>query len=234
MGRVNTVAQTVGVNVRRLRRSRGLSLVELGQHAGIAKGTLTQLEAGRGNPTLDTIQALGRALGVAVSDLVSEHVDDAPVVVRADRGTRLPEWALDAELIHRSQTTGSITELYRLTVEPGERTESTAHPYGVIEQVYVLDGTLAVGPIDATVAVGPHDFVRFRADRPHVYAAVEGPARALLWMTFPSFSLDTSPFRVARPPSSPPAPRRATPPQVPARGVRPTTRTPPPVQGRRG
>ncbi len=55
------VAQTVGANVRRLRRTRGLSLIELGHQAGVAKGTLTQLEAGRGNHTLETIQALGRA-----------------------------------------------------------------------------------------------------------------------------------------------------------------------------
>ncbi|MFA4928686.1 MAG: helix-turn-helix transcriptional regulator, partial [Patulibacter sp.] len=119
---MHSVAQTVGANVRRLRRNRGLSLVELGQHASIAKGTLTQLEAGRGNPTIETIQALGRALGVTVAELVTEHADDAPLVVRADGGTRILGWSLDAHLIHRSHTTGAITELYRLEIEPQART----------------------------------------------------------------------------------------------------------------
>ncbi len=66
---MTSLAQTVGANVRRLRRNRGLSLVELGQHASVAKGTLTQLEAGRGNPTLETVQSLGRALGLSLAGL---------------------------------------------------------------------------------------------------------------------------------------------------------------------
>lgn len=230
---MTSLAQTVGANVRRLRRNRGLSLVELGQHASVAKGTLTQLEAGRGNPTLETIQSLGRALGVAVSDLVTEHADDTPVVVRADAGVPIADSPLDARLIHRSHTTGAITELYRLSIEAGQRVESLGHPYGVVEQVYVLAGTLTVGHADAPVAVGPHDFVRFSADRPHRYEAADGPVSALLWMTFPSFSLDTAPFRAARPvaatvTTTATATRRAgqRPPQVPARGTRPATRKP--------
>ncbi len=184
--------------MRRLRRNRGLSLVELGQHASVAKGTLTQLEAGRGNPTLETIQSLGRALGVAVSDLVTEHADDTPIVVRADDGVRIPDWPLDARLIHRSHTTSAITELYRLSIDADQRIDSPGHPYGVIEQIYVLAGALTAGHVDRPVTVGPHDFVRFRADRPHRYAAGDAPVSALLWMTFPSFSLETAPFRTAR------------------------------------
>lgn len=247
---MSSLAQTVGANVRRLRRNRGLSLVELGQHASVAKGTLTQLEAGRGNPTLETIQSLGRALGVAVSDLVTEHADDAPVVVRSDGGVPVPEWPFDARLIHRSHTSSAITELYRLSIDAGRRVESLGHPYGVIEQVYVLTGTLTVGHVDTPITVGPQDFVRFPADRPHRYEAGDEPVGALLWMSFPSFSLDTAPFRPARASTTVTATTTATatrrptsaphPPQVPARGKRPTAPKPPsggrtpPVGGRGG
>lgn len=228
---VSTVARTVGANVRRLRRTRGLSLVDLGQHAGVAKGTLTQLEAGRGNPTLETIQALGRALGVTVRDLVTEEPDGAPLVVRAEGGTRTPGWPLDARLIHRSHTTGAITEFYGIRLPPGHSTRSPAHPYGVVEQVYVLSGTIEVGPVDACVTLGPNDFVHFNADRPHRYAAPDGEASALLLMIFPSFSVDTAPFRDERPAptngtTAPRVPKRGTPPQIPARGLRPPSRPP--------
>lgn len=232
---MDSLAQTVGTNVRRLRRNRGLSLVELGQHASVAKGTLTQLEAGRGNPTLETIQALGRALGVAVSDLVTVHADDAAVVVRAEAGAPVPDSPLDARLIHRSHTTGAITELYRLTIAADQRVESRGHPFGVVEQVYVLAGTMTVGHADAPVTVGPHDFARYAADRPHRYEAGDGPASALLWMTFPSFAVETAPFGAARTAAATitttaTATRRSAsaqrPPRVPARGRRPASREP--------
>lgn len=245
---MSSLAQTVGANVRRLRRNRGLSLLELGQHASVAKGTLTQLEAGRGNPTLETVEALGRALGVAVSDLVSEHADDTPVVVRAGAGIPVADSPLGARLIHRSHTTGAITELFRLSLDAHQRVESLGHPYGVVEQVFVLSGTLTVGHADVPVTVREHDFARFAADQPHRYEAGDEPVAALLWMTFPSFSLDTASFRNTRP-AAPTVTTTASvtrrtgtsprPPQVPVRGTRPATRKPtaarkPPGDGPRG
>ena len=47
-----------------------LSLTELAKRAGIAKSTLSQLENGTGNPSLETLWALGTALGVPLSRLI--------------------------------------------------------------------------------------------------------------------------------------------------------------------
>jgi transcriptional regulator with XRE-family HTH domain len=48
----------------------GLSLTELARRAGIAKSTLSQLESGAGNPSVETLWALAVALGVPFSRLV--------------------------------------------------------------------------------------------------------------------------------------------------------------------
>src|SRR5512146_3351275 len=80
------------VIARALRRERtraGLSLTELAKRAGIAKSTLSQLEAGTGNPSVETLWALGVALGVPFSRLVEPAAP--PVrVVRAGAGPRVP------------------------------------------------------------------------------------------------------------------------------------------------
>ena len=52
------LSRALGENVRRLRLERGLSVVELAARSGVARATLTQLESGRGNPTIETIAAL--------------------------------------------------------------------------------------------------------------------------------------------------------------------------------
>lgn len=228
-------AQTVGANVRRLRRTRGLSLVDLGQHAGLAKGTLTQLEAGRGNPTIDTLQALSRALGVTLGELVAEPPETAPRVVRADDGPLVPDWELEARLIQRTHIGSAIIELYGMRLQADGVHHSPAHAPGVLEQLYVLDGTLEAGPEDATVTLRPHYFARYSADEPHRYAAVDGPVRALMLMLFPALPAGSPvpaaapPRRLVKPAAARPAaaPPRPTPPQVPARGVRPPSRNPP-------
>src|SRR4029453_15838172 len=61
---------------------------ELARRAGLAKSTLSQLEAGTGNPSIETLWALGVALGVPFSRLVEPPA--APVrVIRAGEGPRL-------------------------------------------------------------------------------------------------------------------------------------------------
>src|SRR5262249_29830605 len=66
------VAQ-IAATLRRERTRAGISLTELARRAGIAKSTLSQLESGSGNPSVETLWALGTALGVPFSRLV-----DAP------------------------------------------------------------------------------------------------------------------------------------------------------------
>jgi transcriptional regulator with XRE-family HTH domain len=70
-------------NVRRLRTERQLSIGALATRAGLAKQTLANLESGRGNPTVETLLAVSRALGVGATWLLTEW--GSPVVVhRAD------------------------------------------------------------------------------------------------------------------------------------------------------
>src|SRR5512146_2175474 len=79
------------VIARALRRERtrvGLSLTELARRAGIAKSTLSQLEAGAGNPSVETLWALSVVLDVPFSRLV-ETPSVPVVVIRAGDGPRV-------------------------------------------------------------------------------------------------------------------------------------------------
>ena len=70
------VAQRIGS----LRRALGLSFDGLAQRAGVAKGTLVQIEGRRANPSISTLCRLAAALGVSVADLCRKHgVSDASI-----------------------------------------------------------------------------------------------------------------------------------------------------------
>src|SRR3954469_9222204 len=77
--------ETIARSIRRERERAGLSLSELAKRAGLAKSTLSQLEAGTGNPSVETLWALGVALDVPFSRLVDPRAA-ALVVVRAGEG----------------------------------------------------------------------------------------------------------------------------------------------------
>lgn len=57
--------ETFGLNVRRARQRRGLSIEELAQEAELSYSYLGEIERGRRNPTLDVVEKLAQAVGEA-------------------------------------------------------------------------------------------------------------------------------------------------------------------------
>ena len=76
--------------LRRERERRGLSLSETAKRAGIGKSTLSQLEGGSGNPSVETLWALATALDVQLSQLLDPDRPQMSVGVRRWTCRRLP------------------------------------------------------------------------------------------------------------------------------------------------
>lgn len=60
----------VGTRIRRLRKAKGMSQADLAKKARLTRVYVTRLEAGQQDPSLSTINALAKALGVPVTELV--------------------------------------------------------------------------------------------------------------------------------------------------------------------
>lgn len=183
MGAVNRegLAARVGERLRDLRRSRGLSLSEVARRSGVGKGTLSELEAGRRNATLETLFAVTAALGAPLAAALPDEPAgwDAPSAT----GDSVDAWLLD----QRSTAEADI-ETYRLGVRPGTVQTSPAHAPGVTEQILVVTGTLRTGDMDAPVVLMAGQSTTWTADRPHTYEALhDQPVSALLVMRYPHF-----------------------------------------------
>jgi transcriptional regulator with XRE-family HTH domain len=170
---------SVAANLRRLRADRGISTVALARDSGVARATLAQLEAGRGNPTLETLYALANALGVALADVIAPPSAAEVEVVRAGEGPRVAGAAVRARLVARVGGRGSF-ELYDMALRTGRRQLSQPHPPGVVEHLLVHSGRARVGPQRAPVELGAGDYARYPADVPHVYEALEPVSASLL------------------------------------------------------
>lgn len=67
-----TESGLVALNVRRYRQERALSLGELARRSGLSKQTLSKIEQGSGNPTVETLSLLGAAFNVPARCLLTE------------------------------------------------------------------------------------------------------------------------------------------------------------------
>lgn len=161
----SALALAVGARVRELREARGISLGALAAEGGIGRGTLSELETGQRNPTLETLFAITTALGVPLSAALPAGETQAPGAVAVSGE------AIEAVLIDRFIDVAATTELYRVIVVAGRTQDSAPHTSGVTEHWIVYTGVLDLGPISAPVRLGAGDSTTFVGDVPHRYQA---------------------------------------------------------------
>ncbi|MBV9382713.1 MAG: helix-turn-helix domain-containing protein [Streptosporangiaceae bacterium] len=163
---------SIAATIRRERARAGLSLTELARRAGVAKSTLSQLESGAGNPSVETLWALGVALGVPFSRLVDPPRRNV-LVIRAGEGPVIHSERADYTVtLLASCPPGARRDIFRLLVQPGEPKVSDPHMPGTMEHVILGTGRALVGPVEAPAELGPRDYVAYPGDVPHVFRAL--------------------------------------------------------------
>lgn len=174
-------ARMVGLNVRRFRLERGLSMGELARRAGLSKQTLSTVEQGQGNPTVETLGLVADALEIPLRRLLTEWGTPVLVQRRAEA-----EWESHDQWHERllSEVFGSgniRTLLLRIERTP-DRPPGALEPHGpgTLHHLYVISGRARVGPVREPVELGSGDFARYPADVPHVLEALTDRVTALV------------------------------------------------------
>lgn len=176
--------EAIAASVRRERERHGISLTELARRANVAKSTLSQLEAGGGNPGIETLWALAVALDVPFSRLV-EPAEEPVQVIRAGQGAVIrAEHAPFGAALLSACPPGARRDLHVMTAEPGGARDAHAHIRGTVEHVVVSAGRWRAGPAGGEVELGPGDYARFPGDRAHSYEALECGSAAVLVMEY--------------------------------------------------
>jgi len=182
---LDVLADRIGRVIRAHRLAHGMSLGDLARASGLSKTILARIESGAGNPSVETLWRVSRALALPLGALLAE--DETPRVraiparsgesLKADAG--MAAWLVHADAReHRS-------EVYELAFEVGVEQRGEPHLPGTEEVIVCTAGRLRAGPVAEPVELGPGDAVWFAADVAHVYLAVED-SRVLCWMLYPT------------------------------------------------
>jgi transcriptional regulator with XRE-family HTH domain len=189
---VEAVVYGFAEKLRRTRQEREVSLVDLARRSGVARTTLSNLEAGNGNPTIETLAAIAAGLAVPLGDLLVLQETPASaqeLVVRSGRQTSPVQQEVRDRL-----PAGVLSEIWLLRLATQEPLVRGAHAPGTFEYITVGAGSLRCGPVGKEVDLEPGDFCRFAGDTTHVYQALtDEPMAATVVMSY-------------RPPTSSPVP----------------------------
>ncbi|MFR9801908.1 helix-turn-helix domain-containing protein [Pseudonocardia sp. RS010] len=146
---------SIGQNIRATRRGR-LSLDALAKAAGVSVGLLSQLENGRGNPTLQVLTRIAAALEVEITDIVAAPAPQATEVVRAESRSTHRVFGSDRDVELLSPHLRGPFTVTEVTLPPGAGF-GTEHEFVGETVIHVLAGTYTIRTRTETIEVQQGD-----------------------------------------------------------------------------
>ncbi|MGJ3507410.1 helix-turn-helix domain-containing protein [Enemella sp. A6] len=163
--------EQVGPRLRAARKERGLTLAELAESAGMSASTLSRLESGKRQASLELLVPLTRRLGIRLDDLVP--------IEPADPRIRRPVIRRNGLVIAPLAPEHAPIRTYKITYPPGGALPKLRVHDGY-EWLYVLEGQLRLrlGEQDLTLTRG--EAAEFDTRIPHALSAAGGrPAQVI-------------------------------------------------------
>lgn len=180
----------IGLNVKKERKKQHLSLDELSRRSGVSKAMLSQIEAGKANPTVATAWKIAYALGLDFNAMLKGREENVRKfeINRKDDITTLDT---DQEGVHINVLSpiqlAEDLELYILTFRPQSTLKSNSHYAGTEEYLTVLEGSVKVTAGKNTAVLNAGDVIIYQCDIEHrIDNFNDEPARVHLVVCFGS------------------------------------------------
>lgn len=172
--------ERLALALRREREGAGLSVSELARRAGVSKATVSQLEGGSGNPSVETLWAIGVALGVPFATLVDDRAPTARLIRLGDHAGVPSAASPYLATLLSAAAPGTRRDIYLIQAEPGEPKRSLPHHVGTTEHIVLISGEALVGPDEAPELLQPGDYLSYAGDAPHIFDARSPGTSAVL------------------------------------------------------
>jgi transcriptional regulator with XRE-family HTH domain len=163
---------SIAGTVRAAREAQGLSANALAERSGVSRAMIAKVERAEAQPTAALLGRLSAALGLTLSELVAraERSDR-----RLARAAEQPTWT-DPETGYRrralSPVSGGPLELVEVELPDGVEIAYPADSYAFIhQQIWMLDGSLAIEEEGVLHELAPGDCLEFGAPSARTFTA---------------------------------------------------------------
>ncbi len=159
----------IGRRIRQFRKEKALTIREFAQLSGISTALVSQLERGIGNPSLAVLKLISKTLGIPLSALFIEEIDNASLIRRREEHERVHN-PIEKNAIYFNLTPGPLksnVELLMMVLGPKRETNHGFSQHFEEEIAFLLEGEAYLVFEDEEFLLGPGDAIRILASRKH-------------------------------------------------------------------
>lgn len=161
----NDSRAALGTRMRDRRKALGLTLQSVADEAGLTAGFISQVERGLTAPSLSSLTAISRVLGLDPGEFLVQPSDPGPMTRAGDR----PVYGFDTSKMGyerlSSSFPGNVLRAVLIHEAPGHRTEPIRHEGE--ELFFILSGALTVEIEGQRHVLNAGDSIHFASTRVH-------------------------------------------------------------------
>jgi transcriptional regulator with XRE-family HTH domain len=177
----------IGVNIKRLREERGITLRALARQLKVSASFLSQVETGKASPSLSSLKAIADNLQTTVGSLIGEgQAPASDPVVRASHRKHLQEVGKGINM-YLLTSPDSNKQMEPLLFKLGRKATSGAHTYKHFGQefVMVLKGAIEIALGETLYVLNKGDSIYFNSSVPHSFRNLGSLEAEAIWVITP-------------------------------------------------
>jgi transcriptional regulator with XRE-family HTH domain len=178
----------LGLQMRALRRAKGLSLQHLADAAELSIAMVSQIERGISSPSIRSLRQLSKALGVPPSRFFQDGGHPpAAEVDKIVRSHARPSVALAANVSKHLLTPAfpGLVEMFLIVIEPGGTSGPESYTHTGEDAGMVLRGTLELWVDRQRYLLEEGDSFRFKSTLPHHFTNASDKRTEVIWVLSP-------------------------------------------------
>jgi transcriptional regulator with XRE-family HTH domain len=161
--------QPIGPRLRQIRLRHRLSQRQLARQSGVANATISQIEAGKLNPTVSMLKKVLDGIPVRLSEFFSDEPETPDrVFFRRDELTEIADGGVSFLQVGANLSDKAI-QFIKECYQPGAGTGRHAITHEGEECGLILKGRLRVTVGDQSAILRPGDAYYFRSNQPHSF-----------------------------------------------------------------
>lgn len=161
----------LGARIRALRKEQGLSLEELARRSGVAVGSLSKIENGKGGGTVKTTRRLAEGLGITLAELyrgLEEPQGEAVVVESEPKGAETFNYDEKASaVLLTTQLSGKNMLPQLIVLQPEGKTTVEEYRRGTQRWLFALEGAVEIKLGEKSYRVAKGGSLYLDASIPH-------------------------------------------------------------------
>ena len=181
----------LGEQLKKIRTAKGLSVSELARRAEVSKSMISQIESGHANPSVETMQAIARALQEPMFLFFMQEGESLSTIVRKDRRVsfKIPGSEIERQLLTYDLNRALAMLLYR--IPPGAQSSPTPGSHPGEECALVVSGELTVLLQDQVHTLQAGDTIYYESRLAHLYVnKSDADVEVLIAVTPPTLRSD--------------------------------------------